>query len=124
MKRTQLFHSLGLFAFQSVSISQVQNHPCAINMSQHRQDKAQVVQELRKHRNKQRNTVKNSLNNDPLAVLSSNLNVFKKTAMDSIYNVVNGTNAMYFKTYFNTNDVPLTQRVSVYSLWLSLYLRW
>jgi len=120
LKRTQLFNEIGLFCFQSMSVEDVQSHPKAIPMAQHRKDKVEVLQVIRKHRNKQRHAVKVS-NDDLSGLLSESMSVFVDTLNNALAQL-ECDNAHLLKVRFDTSEVSTEVRANVASLWLSLYI--
>lgn len=120
LKRTQIFNEMGLFQFQSMKLSEVANHPKAISMTQHRQDKANMLQIVRKHRNAQRKAVTRGFTQSIEDSATSNLTVLFKHAIESIKVAVHVKNMEYFKLKFNTSNVPALDRANTSSIWLAL----
>lgn len=119
LKRTHIFNELGLFMFQSMSVADVQAHPKAITMAQHRADKAQILAHVRAHRNAQRRNVKAGGLTD---VVAQNLSHFKAAAINAISAMTHEYFSDVFKLRFNTSEVSSRTKADVSSLWLSLYL--
>lgn len=111
---------MGLFQFQSMKLSEVANHPKAISMTQHRQDKANMLQIVRKHRNAQRKAVTRGFTQSIEDSATSNLTVLFKHAIESIKVAVHVKNMEYFKLKFNTSNVPALDRANTSSTWLAL----
>jgi 3'-phosphoadenosine 5'-phosphosulfate sulfotransferase (PAPS reductase)/FAD synthetase len=119
LKRTHIFNEMGLFMFQSMSVADVQAHPKAIAMAQHRADKAQILAHVRAHRNAQRRNVKAG---DLTDVVAQNLSHFKTAAIDAISAMTHEYFSDAFKLRFNTSEVASRTKADVSSLWLSITL--
>lgn len=119
LKRTHIFNELGLFCFQSMKIADVQAHPKAISMAQHRADKAQILTHIRAHRNAQRRNVKAGSLTE---VIEKNLAQFKAATIDAVDAMTHEFYSDAFKLRFHTAEVSSRTKADVSSLWLSLYL--
>ena len=120
LKRTQIFNEMGLFQFQSMKLTEVENHPNAISMAQHRQDKANMLKIVRQHRNAQRKAITRGLTQSIEDCATSNLIELFKQAVVSVKSAVHEKNMEYFKLKFNTSDVSALDKANTSSLWLLL----
>lgn len=127
LKRTQVFNSLGLFSFQSMPYRKLIKDERFITMSQHRIDKAQVIQEVRKLRNSQRKDVKSFIemprSHQAMAlveVFKANISTVENAVIESS-KVLTGKNlATTMRLRFHTEDVSVAEQASTYKLWLAL----
>lgn len=118
LKRTQVFDSLDMFRFQSMSVSDVINAPGAVSMSQHRKDKAKVLKLIRNHRNNERAKVVEAFNKP--AEITKQLSTFES----GVYSAVNTAVHQYFSSLlmlsFDSHQVPVADRAKVSLLWLAI----
>lgn len=118
LRRSHIFHELGLFSFQSMSAEQVAMHPKAISMAQHRSDKAKVLNVIRKHRNRQRQVIKTTKGTFNL---TDALTSFEQASKEAVSAMTHDLNSHLFKLRFDTHEVSPVTRANTSSLWLSLY---
>jgi 3'-phosphoadenosine 5'-phosphosulfate sulfotransferase (PAPS reductase)/FAD synthetase len=119
LKRTHIFNELGLFSFQSMKAEDVELHPRAISMAQHRQDKVKVLLVIREHRNAQRRAMKNARQKDSVTCEQS-FAQFEAITMNAIHAMTMDLNSSIFKLRFDTADVEPATKAKVYDLWLAL----
>lgn len=121
LKRTQIFQQLGMFSFQSMPYIDVANHPRAIDMTQHRRDKTEILNIIRAERNAQRHGVKTALtNDDTVERLGFNIERVIQDAGWAVREMIDGLNSHLLHVRFDTSDVGVTQRAGVSKLWLAL----
>lgn len=123
LKRTQIFNTLNMFRFQSMSYDDVVQHPKAISMRQHRSDKVTVLSIIRQHRNEQRRLVKASIDKHNMSIITANLAVFKDTAIASINLATHNQFNDLLNVNFNTDDISPKHKASIANLWIALYLQ-
>ena len=103
-----------------MKLTEVENHPNAISMAQHRQDKANMLKIVRQHRNAQRKAITRGLTQSIEDCATSNLIELFKQAVVSVKSAVHEKNMEYFKLKFNTSDVSALDKANTSSLWLLL----
>lgn len=129
LKRTHVFNDMGLFSFQSFSYDELANHPSAITMSQHRNDKAKIVRLIRNRRAKQREDVRNALrlynegrySDEVLLSLALNINTFVKSVEDAINLVSADYYPAMFHAKFDTSEVSPAEKANAAMLLLKLF---
>jgi hypothetical protein len=114
LKRTQIFQQLGMFSFQSMPYIDVANHPSAIDMTQHRRDKTEILKCIRAERNAQRRKVKSALtHDDTVERLGFNIERVIQDAGWAVREMIDGLNSHLLHVRFDTSDVGVTESWSV-----------
>jgi 3'-phosphoadenosine 5'-phosphosulfate sulfotransferase (PAPS reductase)/FAD synthetase len=127
LKRTQIFNDIGLFNFQSCTYLEVSKHPQGVAMADHRNDRAAVVNELRKMRNKTRKSAKEALNAQengdyPQVMISQvekNFTFLTNRARFAVSTLADQFLAHRVKMVFSSQDIAPDQRATVAMLWLA-----
>ncbi|MFY0667743.1 MAG: hypothetical protein JXQ95_06910 [Alteromonas stellipolaris] len=125
LHRTHIFNDMGLFEFQSQRLAAVAEHPKAITMAQHRQDKIAVLSVIRKHRNAKRIVRKASnsrVNLTSLKALESNLGLFSDALSKQVITSLGARFSDALKVRFHTADVGSKQQADTSRFALSLNL--
>lgn len=120
LKRTQVMDSLSMFKYQSMPIDVVKASEGAIAMSQHRRDKAEVLNVIRKYRNQQRGNVRSNLLSFDVNI-DETLNALDESVSIVINESIHKQNLHLLKAEFNTHSVSTSDRSNAAKLWLMMH---
>ncbi len=104
LKRTQIMDSLSMFKYHSMPIDVVKASEGAIAMSQHRRDKAEVLNVIRKYRNQQRGNARSNLLSFDVNI-EETLNALDENVSIVINESIHKQNLHLLKAEFNTHSV-------------------
>lgn len=120
--RTQLFSDIGAYDFAEFSETELLSHPATITMKQHRQDKAEVLLEIRTIRNTNRKIAKEKVTtsrfkSDAVSALSL---WFKQMRISANLTLQYGLEGRLNCVFFD-RTVTLVERANAGRTWLRYY---
>ncbi|SHH55236.1 adenine nucleotide alpha hydrolase family protein [Ferrimonas marina] len=128
LSRTQLFDEIGAFDYQALNQQQLLDLPFTVSMAQHRQDKSQVLLEIRRIRNAQRQQTRlaiQAVTNNPKQACEASLNTIKAElfprAQQALLSHIHDTFAAALGQPGQHPDATAGTQAKVAGLWLALH---